>query len=187
MKKRQSSPNVSPLLLVFITKRDGKEKEGGWKQLGVLKMNIVSHTQQPVSYKQGNQVVSYHMWKCGSVWIWWNTPDFHLICLVSATWILLQEVHVPLKPSLTATLIFDESCNSYSRIYWESGLCAHWRQACWREDGTICCKVEMTLALSKMEWNLVSVLQSWRQDKEEEWGGGKNPLISSSLPRKRRY
>lgn len=42
MKKRQSSPNASLLLLVFITKQ----------QLGVLNMNILSHSQQPVSRKQ---------------------------------------------------------------------------------------------------------------------------------------
>lgn len=69
-KKRKSSPNVSLILPVYITKWDEKEKEGGWQQLGVLNMNTLSHTQQPVSYKQGNWAFSHHMWKCGSLWIW---------------------------------------------------------------------------------------------------------------------
>lgn len=43
-KKRQSSANVSALLLVFITKWDEKEKGGGWQQSGALNMNKVTHT-----------------------------------------------------------------------------------------------------------------------------------------------
>lgn len=49
------------------------------------------------------------------------------------------------------------------------------RQACWSWGvgvaHTICCKVEMTLALSKMEANLESALESWRQvGGLKEWG-----------------
>lgn len=36
--------------------------------------------------------------------------------------------------------------------------------ACWREGGTICCQVEMKLALSKME----SVQESWMDVEEEK-------------------
>lgn len=65
-------------------------------------------------------------------------------------------------------------------------LCAR-RQACWREGGTICCKVEMKLALSETERNLESVPESWREDEEEEEEREKRkriPLISSSPPTK---
>lgn len=65
---------------------------------------------------------------CGSVVLYeYGKTDQILISsvLFHVAWILLQEFCFPLKPPFTATLIFDESCNSWSRIYWENGLCAN--------------------------------------------------------------
>ena len=61
------------------------------------------------------------------------------------------------------------------------------RQASWREGGTICCKVEMKLALSKTERNLENVLEPWREEEKEEEEEEQKPppyfLITSNKAR----
>lgn len=114
--KKKSSHNVS---LMRKKRRAGGSSLECW---------IWTHWVTHNSLSAANRATEFSPSICGNVVLYeYGKTDQILISsvLFHVAWILLQEFCFPLKPPFTATLIFDESCNSWSRIYWENGLCAN--------------------------------------------------------------
>lgn len=99
---------------------------------------------------------------------------------------MLQESPAAPQSSVMAALIFDEPVNGEHGIYWGTGLCRTTGRLK-KERSTICCKVELKLALSEVKRKLGSAPQAGGEGEAEKKSRESLPSSRFVIPIKKAW